>query len=106
LGTSGGGNADRREMSTRLQTDKSAAELHDHYLRQLAASGWTLDGKRLEDKLLTVSRLRSAESADTVAVLMVMAWEKDNMREVTLRVSRPTTVPQPVRMNPLPRPPQ
>ena len=104
LGSSSGGNADRREMSTRLQTDKSAADLHDHYLRQLAAAGWTIDGKRLEDKLLTVSRLRSAQNADVTAVLMVMAWEKDDMRDVTLRVSRLQTTAPPPRMNPLPRP--
>lgn len=78
--------------------------MHDHYLRQLVASGWTIDGKRLEDKTLSVSRLRSVQSADTIAVLMVIAWEKDDMREVTLRVIRPSTVVQPMRMNPVPRP--
>jgi len=104
LGSSSSGSGDRREMSTRLQTDKSPADLHDHYLRQLAASGWTIDGKRMEDKMLSVSRLRSAQSSDMIAVLMVIAWEKDNMREVTLRVIRPPTVVQPLRMNPVPRP--
>ena len=39
-----------------------------------------------------------------IAVLMVIAWEKDDMREVTLRVIRPSTVVQPMRRNPVPRP--
>ena len=99
LGGSGGTGGHGTHALTRIQVDQSPAELLDHFLRQLSASGWALDGKRLEEDWISVARLRSTRDRNVSGTLVVAA-SGDNLFDVTLRIS-PESIPAPPRMNPV-----
>ena len=99
LGSSGGSGGHGTHALTRIQADQSPAELLDHFLRQLSASGWALDGKRLEADWISVARLRSTRDRNVSGTLVVAA-SGDDLFDVTLRIS-PESIPAPPRMNPV-----
>jgi hypothetical protein len=103
LSSSSGASADSSYMSTRIQTTLTPGDLHDHYLRLLAAAGWAMEGKRLEDATMSVSRLRSVQDAGVTGLLVVTENGTKDVRDVLLRVTRPAVSTPPLRMNPVPR---
>ena len=98
-GSSGGGGTDNAYSSTRIQIDRSADDVRDHYVKQLVAAGWKLEGKRLQDDTMSISRLSSTQGDPATAVLIIIELN-DNVRDVLLRTTRNATTQQP-RMNPV-----
>ena len=96
---SGGGGTDNAYSSTRIQIDRSADDVRDHYVKQLVAAGWKLVGKRLQYDTMSISRLSSTQGDPATAVLIIIELN-DNVRDVLLRTTRNAMTQQP-RMNPV-----
>jgi len=98
-GSGGGGGTDNWYTATRIQTDRSADDIRDHYVKQLIAAGWKVEGKHLHDDTMAVTHLSSTQGEPATAVLIIIEL-KDNVRDVMLRAVRNVTQQQP-RMNPV-----
>jgi hypothetical protein len=98
-GSGGGGGTDNWYTATRIQTDRSADDIRDHYIKQLIAAGWKVEGKHLHDDTMAVTHLSSTQGEPATAVLIIIEL-KDNVRDVMLRTVRNVTQQQP-RMNPV-----
>ncbi len=72
-GGSGSGNQDSLESAARLDTRLSVTDLAAHFVPQLTAAGWTVEGTAGGDSKTSITRLKSKSKAgDPVTMLLIL----------------------------------
>jgi len=86
-----GGTADASYSAIRLETPQTVEAVGAHYVSQLAAAGWTVEGQTSDAAAMSVTRLRSPGPAGTAvtAVLVVTAVAGSDEVDVLLRLVQP-----------------
>jgi len=86
-----GGTADASYSAIRLETSQTVEAVGAHYVGQLAAAGWTIEGQTTDASAMSVTRLRSSGPAGraVTAVLVITAVSGSDEIDVLLRLVQP-----------------